>query len=55
MFSARFIEDRGAITVMEIEGNYDAKNADGSINAASRQLIATSDKGDVVKIVNVRF
>ncbi len=41
LFSARFIEDRGAITVMEIEGNYDAKNADGSINAASRQLIAT--------------
>jgi Glucodextranase, domain B/FG-GAP repeat/Carboxypeptidase regulatory-like domain/FG-GAP-like repeat len=41
LFSARFIEDRGAVTVMEIEGNYDANNADGSINAAPRQLIAT--------------
>ena len=39
-FSARFLADYGNVTVMEVTGNYDANNPDGSVNAAPRQLIA---------------
>ncbi len=39
LFSARFIEDRGAVAVLEVEGGYDAKDADGSFNSQPRQAI----------------
>ena len=39
-FTARTIGDFGNITVMQVTGNYDAKNPDGSINAIPRQEIA---------------
>jgi hypothetical protein len=40
IFSAKTIGDYGNITVMEVTGNYDAKNPDGSINTLPRQEIA---------------
>lgn len=39
-FTAKNIGDYGNVTVMEVVGNYDAKNPDGSVNAAPRQAIA---------------
>ena len=40
IFSARTLGDYGNVTVMEITGNYDAKNPDGSLNILPRQEIA---------------
>lgn len=39
-FKATTIGDYGNATVMEVTGNYDAKNPDGSINSLPRQEIA---------------
>ena len=39
-FTARTIGDYGNVTVMEVAGNYDALNPDGSTNASPRQEIA---------------
>lgn len=39
-FTAKALGDYGNITVMEVTGNYDAKNPDGSINTLPRQVIA---------------
>ena len=39
-FTAKSIGDYGNVTVMEVTGNYDAKNPDGSINSEPRQTIA---------------
>jgi len=39
-FKAIGIENYGDITVMEVEGNYDAIRADGSINTLPREKIA---------------
>ncbi|WP_298273134.1 SBBP repeat-containing protein [Geobacter sp.] len=39
-FTARQIGDYGNVTVMEVTGNYDEHNADGTINAVPRQVIA---------------
>ncbi|MEW6215865.1 MAG: hypothetical protein AB1478_11805, partial [Nitrospirota bacterium] len=39
-FTAKTLGDYGNVTVMEVTGNYDAKNPDGSINAEPRQVIA---------------
>ncbi len=39
-FSAKTIGDYGNVTVMEVTGNYDAKNPDGTINVIPRQEIA---------------
>lgn len=39
-FTARHLGDYGNVTVMEVSGNYDAKNPDGSVNALPRQAIA---------------
>jgi len=39
-FMATTIGDYGNVTVMEVTGNYNAKNPDGSINALPRQEIA---------------
>ncbi len=39
-FTATTIGDYGNVTVIEVTGNYDAKNPDGSINAMPRQEIA---------------
>ncbi len=39
-FTAKSLGDYGNVTVMEIQGNYDANNTDGTINAAPRQAIA---------------
>jgi len=38
-FTAKNLGDYGNVTVMEVTGNYDAKNADGSLNTLSRQVI----------------
>ncbi|MBI5485404.1 MAG: hypothetical protein HY888_13240, partial [Deltaproteobacteria bacterium] len=38
--SARFLADYGNVTVMEVTGNFDAINSDGSKNVAPRQAIA---------------
>ncbi|MBI5676506.1 MAG: hypothetical protein HZC48_11915 [Nitrospirae bacterium] len=38
-FTATTIGDYGNVTVMEVTGNYDAKNFDGSINSIPRQEI----------------
>ena len=38
-FSAKTINDFGNVTVMEVTGNYDANNPDGTVNADSRQTI----------------
>jgi hypothetical protein len=40
IFSAKTLGDYGNVTVMEITGNYDAKNPDGSLNFLPRQEIA---------------
>jgi hypothetical protein len=40
IFSASTLKDYGNVTVMEITGNYDAKNPDGSLNILPRQEIA---------------
>jgi hypothetical protein len=40
IFSAKTLGDYGNVTVMEITGNYDAKNPDGSLNILPRQEIA---------------
>ncbi len=40
IFSATTLGDYGNVTVMEITGNYDAKNPDGSLNIVPRQEIA---------------
>ncbi len=40
-FTLRNLGDTGNVTVMEVTGNYDAKNADGSINDLPRKAIAT--------------
>jgi hypothetical protein len=40
-FTVRNLGDTGNVTVMEATGNYDAKNADGSINDLPRRMIAT--------------
>lgn len=39
-FTARTLGDHGNITVMEVTGNYDAKNPDGTSNSIPRQEIA---------------
>ncbi len=39
-FIATSIGDYGNVTVMEVSGNYDSKNADDTINSAPRQEIA---------------
>jgi len=39
-FTAKTIGDYGNVTVMEVTGNYDAKNPDGSVNDIPRQIIA---------------
>lgn len=39
-FTAKFIGDYGNVTVMEVAGNYDAKNPDGSVNSIPREVIA---------------
>ena len=39
-FTAKSLGDYGNVTVMEVQGNYDANNTDGTINAAPRQAIA---------------
>jgi Tol biopolymer transport system component/flagellar hook assembly protein FlgD len=39
-FTAKQVADYGNITVMEVSGNYDARNADGSNNDLARQVIA---------------
>ncbi|TSK05051.1 MAG: choice-of-anchor D domain-containing protein [Geobacter sp.] len=39
-FTAKTIGDTGNVTVMEVTGNYDAKNPDGSSNDVPRQEIA---------------
>ena len=38
--SATTLGDYSNVTVMEVTGNYDANNADGTVNAAPRQAIA---------------
>jgi len=40
-FTANTLGDHGNVTVMEVSGNYDANNPDGSINADPRKEIAT--------------
>lgn len=40
IFRATTIGDFGNVTVMEVNGNYDARTSDGSINALPRQEIA---------------
>ncbi|MBE0427110.1 MAG: PKD domain-containing protein [Nitrospirae bacterium] len=40
IFTATTIGDYGNVTVMEVEGNYNAKNPDGSFNVIPRQEIA---------------
>ena len=39
-FTAKSLGDYGNVTVMEIQGNYDAPNPDGTVNAVPRQAIA---------------
>ena len=39
-FTARSLGDYGNVTVMEASGNYDARNSDGSVNSAPREVIA---------------
>jgi large repetitive protein len=39
-FTAKAVADYGNITVIEVSGNYDAKNADGTINSLPREIIA---------------
>ncbi|MHB8881737.1 MAG: hypothetical protein ACYC69_09575 [Thermodesulfovibrionales bacterium] len=39
-FTAKTLGDHGNVTVMEVTGNYDARNPDGSVNADPRQAIA---------------
>ena len=39
-FVANNLGDYGNVTVMEVTGNYDAKNSDGSNNHVPRQVIA---------------
>jgi len=39
-FTAKTIGDYGNVTVMEVTGNYDAKNPDGTLNSEPRQAIA---------------
>jgi Tol biopolymer transport system component/subtilase family serine protease/fibronectin type 3 domain-containing protein len=39
-FTATTLGDYGNVTVMEVSGNYDANNADGSLNSIPRQEIA---------------
>ncbi|WP_298434755.1 CARDB domain-containing protein [Geobacter sp.] len=39
-FTARHFGDYGNVTVMEVTGNYDANNSDGTVNALPRQAIA---------------
>ncbi|MEW6571053.1 MAG: CARDB domain-containing protein [Nitrospirota bacterium] len=39
-FTAKSIGDYGNVTVMEVIGNYDARNPDGSINDIPRRIIA---------------
>ncbi len=39
-FTAKSLGDYGNVTVMEIQGSYDADNPDGPVNAAPRQVIA---------------
>lgn len=39
-FTAATLGDYGNVTVMEVTGNYDANNPDGSLNSMPRQLIA---------------
>jgi hypothetical protein len=40
VFTAKSIGDYGSVAVMEVAGNYDALNPDGTINALPRQEIA---------------
>lgn len=40
-FTAATLGDHGNVTVMEVSGNYDANNPDGSVNADPRKAIAT--------------
>ena len=39
-FTATALGDYGNVTVMEVTGNYNTYNADGTVNALSRQVIA---------------
>jgi len=39
-FTASTLGDYGNVTVMEVTGNYDARNADGSENLAARQDVS---------------
>ena len=39
-FTAKSLGDHGNVTVMEVNGNYDVDNPDGSVNAITRQAIA---------------
>jgi len=39
-FTAKTLDDHGNVTVMEVTGNYDAKNPDGTSNVLARQEIA---------------
>lgn len=39
-FTTTSLGDYGNVTVMEVSGNYDAYNSDGSVNAVPRQIIA---------------
>lgn len=39
-FTAKTIGDFGNVTVMEVTGNYDGKNPDGSFNSGARQAIS---------------
>jgi subtilase family serine protease/fibronectin type 3 domain-containing protein len=40
-FTAKHMGDYGNVSVMEVTGNYDANNSDGSVNTVPRQVIAT--------------
>lgn len=39
-FAVSYLSDFGNVTVMEVEGSYDARNADGTLNRLPRQEIA---------------
>ena len=39
-FTAKHLGDYGNVTVMEVDGNYDAENADGTVRSTPREAIA---------------
>lgn len=44
-FTATTLGDHGNVTVMEVTGNYDANNPDGTVNADPRMTIAKAYLG----------